>query len=371
MKTKSYLTLFGAFLEMSKVLFIDRDGTLVEEPADKQVDKLEKIRLMPGVIASLLDLKSQGYRFVMISNQDGLGTESFPEVDFQTCHDFIIRLFKSQQIEFDEVFICPHLENDFCDCRKPRTGLLTQFLAANTLDLTHCAVVGDRESVLLLAKAIGVQGIRVSASGSDHSWENVLATLSAQSRSATDQRITCETDVTASVNLDAPTPVAINTGIGFYDHMLEQIAKHGGFGLTLRCQGDLVVDEHHTVEDTAIVFGRTLRAALGSKRGIARYGFLLPMDESEARVSLDLSGRAFCRFDGKFPRNRVGELPTEMVSHFFQSFADSLGATLHISVSGENTHHMVEACFKAVGRTLRQAIRVENNELPSTKGVLN
>jgi len=356
---------------MSKVLFIDRDGTLIEEPADKQVDKLEKIRLMPGVITSLLALKSLGYRFVMISNQDGLGTDSFPEVDFNSCHDFIMSLFRSQQIEFDEVFICPHFADDYCDCRKPKAGLITQFLASNTLDLAHCAVIGDRESDLLLAKAIGVQGIQVSASDSGHSWENVLATLSVQSRTATNLRTTRETHVTATINLDSSMPVTINTGIGFFDHMLEQIAKHGGFGLNLQCDGDLFVDEHHTVEDTAIVFGRTLRAALGSKRGISRYGFLLPMDESEARVSLDLSGRAFCKFDGNFPRDRVGELPTELVSHFFQSFADALGATLHLSVTGENTHHMVEACFKAVGRTLRQAMRVESNELPSTKGVLN
>jgi imidazoleglycerol-phosphate dehydratase/histidinol-phosphatase len=356
---------------MLKILFIDRDGTLIEEPEDKQVDSLEKIKLMPGVISSLHSLSKLGYRFVMVSNQDGLGTDSFPEENFQVCQNFLLELFQSQKIEFEDVFVCPHWDHDNCDCRKPRTGLLTQFLAANTLDLVNCAVVGDRQTDMEFAEHLGLRGIPVSLDNAEQTWADVVTVLTPNQRIASDKRVTHETSVEVSVNLDQTTPIAIDTGLGFFDHMLEQIAKHGGFALRLKCVGDTNVDEHHTIEDTAITLGKALRLALGEKRGIARFGYLLPMDESEARVSLDLSGRAYCKFDGDFPRDRVGQLPTEMVRHFFQSLADSLGATIHISVVGENTHHMVEACFKAVGRTLRQAIQIENDNLPSTKGVLS
>ena len=301
-----------------KVLFIDRDGTLIEEPHDNQVDSLDKVRLVRGVIPALLELASHGYRFVMVSNQDGLGTDSFPLEHFETCHQHVVTLFESQGIVFDETFICPHFDGDGCDCRKPRTGLLTRFLARNHLDSTRSAVIGDRKT-----------------------------------------------------DLDAEGRIEVETGIGFFDHMLEQIAKHGGFSLVLRCDGDLHVDEHHTVEDVAIVLGNALRKALGDKRGIGRYGFLLPMDESAATVALDLSGRASFVFDAPFPREAVGEMSTEMVSHFFRSLAESLGAALHVSVRGENTHHMVEACFKGVGRSLRQAIRQDGAELPTTKGTLS
>ena len=351
-----------------KVLFIDRDGTLIEEPADNQVDALDKVKLLAGVIPALNQLADSGYRLVMVTNQDGLGTASFPEDDFRLCQDFVLDLFASQGILFDEVFVCPHRSEDACDCRKPRTGLLTNFLATTDLDTKRSAVIGDRQTDLQMAEKIGVPGFLIS---SDSGWAEVCSALNGQSRQASVERNTKETVIEATVNLDASGPISISTGIGFYDHMLEQIAKHGGFSLQVKCNGDLEVDEHHTVEDTAICLGAAIRGALGDKRGIGRYGFLLPMDESESKVSLDLSGRPFFVFKGEFPRNQVGGLPTELVKHFFQTLSDSLGAALHIEVCGENTHHMVEACFKSVGRALRQAIRLEGSELPSTKGTLN
>ena len=356
---------------MQKILFIDRDGTLIEEPADKQVDTLHKIRLLPDVIAALQRLQNMGYRLVMVSNQDGLGTSSFPQADFDICQQHTLALFESQGIQFDEIFICPHLPDDGCDCRKPATGLLTRFLASNDIDTTLSAVIGDRETDMALADKLGIRGLLIGNDEPALSWNDICAALTPGERTAEAKRDSLETKVQVNVNLDATAPLKIDTGIGFYDHMLEQIAKHGGFSLDVRCQGDLQVDEHHTIEDTALTIGAALRSALGDKRGIARFGFQLPMDESEASVSLDLSGRPFLVFDGRFPRERVGEMPTELVAHFFQSFADSLGATLHISVKGSNTHHMVEACFKAVGRALRQAIYVESDELPTTKGRLS
>jgi imidazoleglycerol-phosphate dehydratase/histidinol-phosphatase len=355
-----------------KILFIDRDGTLNVEPEDHQVDALEKVQLVPGVVPALLALKAAGFRFVLVSNQDGLGTDSFPEADFRVCHEHIMSLLASQGIEFDETFICPHLASDNCDCRKPKTGLLSRFLAQTSLDWQTSAVIGDRETDLRLAENIGIRGFLIDPDGGfDTSWDGIRSKLIARERAAQVARKTRETDIAVSVNLDETGPVRISTGIGFYDHMLEQIAKHGGFSLVLNCVGDLKVDEHHTVEDTAICLGQALKTALGDKRGIARYGFLLPMDESEARVALDLSGRAAFRFKGKFSRDVVGELPTELVPHFFQSLAEALGAALHIKVKGDNDHHMIEACFKSVGRALRQAIRLEGDEMPSTKGVLS
>ena len=356
---------------MTKILFIDRDGTLIEEPADKQVDALHKVRLMPDVISALRRLQHRGFRLVMISNQDGLGTSSFPQADFDACQEHVLALFSSQGIHFDEIFICPHLAEDGCDCRKPRTGLLTRFLASNEIDTSLSAVIGDRETDMALAEKLGIRGLQVGTAQAALSWDDICVTLTPGARTGQAKRRTRETTVQVNVNLDATAPSKIDTGIGFYDHMLEQIAKHGGFSLEVQCLGDLQVDEHHTIEDTALTIGKALRIALGDKRGIARFGFQLPMDESEARVSMDLSGRPLLVFDGSFPRDRVGQMPTELVEHFFRSFADSLGATLHVSVKGSNAHHMVEACFKAVGRALRQAIHQEGNELPSTKGVLS
>jgi len=354
-----------------KILFIDRDGTLIEEPEDFQVDAIEKIRLVPNVIPSLLELARYGYRFVLVSNQDGLGTPSFPQADFDTCQQHTLNIFTTQGIHFDEIFICPHLADDNCACRKPRTGLLTRYLAATDINLALSAVIGDRSTDMALAGRIGVRGLLVNADdAATLAWPEIVELLCHSDRVATVRRNTNETSISVSVNLDSTRNTRIDTGIGFYDHMLEQIARHGGFGLLLECDGDLNVDEHHSVEDTAICLGSALRSALDNKFGIGRYGFLLPMDESEAKVALDLSGRASFKFSANFPRDRVGELPTEMVEHFFRSLAESLGAALHIAVQGENTHHMVEACFKSVGRVLRQAIARTGTELPSTKGTL-
>ena len=354
-----------------KILFIDRDGTLIHEPEDFQVDALDKVRLVDRVIPSLLEIAAHGYRFVMVSNQDGLGTTSFPQADFDGPHALVMQLFESQGVVFDEVLICPHLPEDGCACRKPRTGLLTRFLAAHDLDLAASAVVGDRQTDLELAAQIGVRGLLVNCDAPGVlTWPEIVDLLCHSERQADVTRNTNETRIRASVNLDSPRGTSISTGIGFFDHMLEQLAKHGGFGLDLTCEGDLDVDEHHTVEDVAICVGTALRQALGNKYGIGRYGFLLPMDESEARVALDLSGRASFRFEGTFPRDHVGALSTEMIEHFFRSLSESLGAALHISVNGENTHHMVEACFKSVGRCLRQAFRKDGTDLPSTKGAL-
>jgi imidazoleglycerol-phosphate dehydratase/histidinol-phosphatase len=354
-----------------RILFLDRDGTLNEETADEQIDSLEKIRLMPGVVPALLELKAAGFAFVMVTNQDGLGTPSFPQEHFERAHRFILELFGSQGIEFDAVYICPHFKREDCTCRKPKIGMVREYLAAQTIDKTHSYMVGDRDTDMEFAANLGVQGLRIRLDGAAHeTWPAIAQRIIGQTRRAHVHRKTKETDIHIDVDLPPQAPPAIVTGLGFFDHMLEQIAKHGGFALDLRCSGDLHIDEHHTIEDCALALGSALRQALGDKHGIARYGFLLAMDEAEAQVALDLSGRPFFVWEGRFNRERVGELPTELVPHFFRSLAESLGAALHISVRGDNSHHMIESCFKAVGRSLRQAIRLEGRDLPSTKGAL-
>jgi imidazoleglycerol-phosphate dehydratase/histidinol-phosphatase len=356
---------------MTPTLFIDRDGTLVEEPPDQQVDRIDKIRLMPGVMPALAALRDAGYRLVMVTNQDGLGTPSFPEAAFRESHEFILALFASQGIGFDAVLVCPHRAEDGCDCRKPRTRLVDEYLAHSPLDPARSAVIGDRATDLELARNLGLAGLKVQLGGAtDFTWPAIARCLTERHRRAELTRKTRETEIRVRVDLDAETPVRVATGIGFFDHMLEQVARHGGLALELECRGDLHIDEHHTVEDSALALGQALRQALGDKKGIARYGFLLAMDEAEAQVALDLAGRAYFLFEGGFHREAIGGLPTELVPHFFRSLADALGAALHLTVRGENTHHMVESCFKGVGRTLRQAFRLEGTELPSSKGVL-
>ena len=354
-----------------RILFLDRDGTLNEETPDEQIDSLEKVRLMPGVVPALLELKQAGFAFVMVTNQDGLGTPAFPQERFERAHRFILELLASQGIEFEAVCICPHFKPEDCDCRKPRIGMVKEYLAAHTIDKTRSYMIGDRDTDMEFATNLGVQGLRITLHGPvTHSWPAITQRIMGEARRAQVHRQTKETDIHIDLDLSREGPSNIVTGLGFFDHMLEQIAKHGGFSLDLRCSGDLRIDEHHTVEDCALALGAALREALGDKRGIARYGFLLAMDEAQAQVALDISGRPFFVWEGRFNRERVGELPTELVPHFFRSLAESLGCALHISVRGENSHHMIESCFKGVGRSLRQAIRLEGADLPSTKGML-
>ena len=351
-------------------LFIDRDGTLIEEPADEQVDSLEKIKLCPGVVEALQALERAGFALVLVSNQDGLGTSSFPTEAFRKPHEFMRELFASQGIRFERELICPHLPSDGCECRKPRIGLFKDYIAGNAINPERSFVIGDRETDLELAKNLGLPGIRIDHTSDEENWNGIRRRLTSLPRKASVKRKTKETDIEITVDLDDASCLEVSTGLGFFDHMLEQIAKHGGFSLKLRCEGDLHIDEHHTVEDTALALGEALRRALGSKIGIGRYGFTLPMDESLAQAAIDLSGRSYFVFEGEFGRGSVGELPTELVPHFFRSLTDSLGAALHLSVKGENTHHMIEACFKATGRALRQGFNVAGSDLPTTKGVL-
>lgn len=352
-----------------KIAFLDRDGTLIREPSDEQVDRLDKIELVRDVVPALLRLRDAGYRLVMVSNQDGLGSHAFPQTDFERVQEFVLALFASQGIEFSDVFICPHLPEDRCGCRKPQRGILGDFLQRVRIDADRSFVVGDRDTDLELAANLGVRGYRIRDSHSDGWLELVREVLDMPRRSAVNRQ-TRETSIAVSVDLDRENPIEVKTGIGFFDHMLEQIAKHGGFSLELTCTGDLHVDEHHTVEDTALALGQALREALGDKRGIGRYGFTVPMDEAQAQAAVDLAGRPYLIFEGRFPREQVGQMPTELVPHFFRSLADSLGAALHLTVRGENSHHMIEACFKATGRALRQALARDGRALPSTKGVL-
>lgn len=369
-----------------KWLFVDRDGCLIEEPADEQVDRLDKVKLMPDVIPALRRIVAAGYGLVMVTNQDGLGTAAFPRADFEAPQNWLLDLLASQGIVFHEVLVDASFAHQQRDTRKPGTGLVRHYLADDGWSREASAMVGDRDSDMQFAANLGVRGLRVGPQG--QSWTTVAHTLCDRPRTACVERGTRETAITVTLDLDAPPAATISTGIGFFDHMLEQLPRHGGFALTLHCRGDLEVDEHHSVEDCALALGQALRQALGDKRGIGRYGFtpdgeptqetdargkhgfMLPMDETLAQAALDLSGRAYFVLDGTFPREHVGGLSTDMVEHFFHSLCQSLGANLHLRVRGDNTHHMVEACFKVVARCLRQAIRVEGDALPSTKGVL-
>ena len=352
---------------MRKILFIDRDGTLIQEPADFQIDALEKFQMVEHAISALLQLKDAGYRFVMVSNQDGLGTLSFPEADFWPSQNLLLQILSSQGIVFDDILIDRSFAHEHTLTRKPGLGMLVGYLKDSEVWWQQSAVIGDRETDLQLAQNLGCRGFRLQ---DGCSWPDIVAELLGAPRTAQVTRRTNETDIQVSVNLDAQSPLQVATGIGFFDHMLEQLGKHGGFSLQLSCKGDTHIDEHHTVEDCAIALGQALKQALGDKFGIARYGFSLPMDEAAATVRLDISNRGLFRFEGRFPREAVGTLPTELVPHFFQSLSEAAGLTVHMEVTGENTHHMIEACFKAFARTLRQAIARTDTALPSTKGAL-
>lgn len=347
------------------ILLIDRDGTLIEEPTDFQVDSLSKVRFKNGVIPSLLTLKEAGFRFVMITNQDGLGTPSFPKERFQACHAFILEVLSSCGISFEQVLICPHFESDNCNCRKPKTALLDDFFQNNPKE--NIWVIGDRESDKNLAKNLNVSFFQINE---ENSWDQVAQSLLLLQRQARVLRHTKETRIELTLMIDSAQDSVISTPIPFFTHLLEQVAKHGGFYLELKATGDVDVDDHHLIEDTAIALGEGINKALGNKQGIERYGFTLPMDESYASIAMDIGGRRFCDFQGQFTREYVGQMATEMVPHFFKSFADGLCAAIHIKTQGENHHHMIEACFKVLGRALRQAMKKTGNALPSTKGCL-
>ena len=358
------------------VLFIDRDGTLIEEPADCQIDSYEKLRLVPGIIPALSRLRDAGWDFIMVSNQNDLGGPNFPVESFQGPHDLLLHILESQGITFKDVFVDPHPPGpNQPDTRKPGIGMVRHLLKDRTIDWDRSMMVGDRLTDREFGDNLGIRTYLLQSSmgqaGPDAvSWERIAHELANRPRQAVVDRNTSETQIHVEVDLDRTGQIEVSTGVGFLDHMLDQLAKHGGFSLSVRCDGDLHIDEHHTVEDTALAIGQAIDEALGDRRGIGRYGFTAPMDEAQASAALDLSGRPFLKFECDFDREMVGDLPTEMVEHFWRSFAESLRATLHLSVTGKNTHHKIEVGFKAVARALRQALRVEGTELPSTKGVL-
>ncbi|WP_115527669.1 MULTISPECIES: bifunctional histidinol-phosphatase/imidazoleglycerol-phosphate dehydratase HisB [Xanthomonas] len=375
---------------MTPILFVDRDGTLITEPADYQIDAYEKLRFVDNVIPAMLKLRDAGYQFVIVTNQDGLGSESYPRVAFDGPNNLMLQIFSSQGIEFREVLIDCSWPADNAPTRKPGVGLMVPYLQDRNIDWARSAMVGDRLTDIQFAQNLNIRGfqLRTDEFGGDWDWPGIAHELADAPRRAVVQRNTKETKIRVELDLDRVAEPHTATGLPFFDHMLEQIGKHGGFALDIRADGDLHIDEHHTIEDTGLALGQALREALGNKRGIGRYGFdpaespwlaagegaqhgfTLPMDETIASAALDFSGRPYFVFDGEFKRERVGDMPTELVPHFFRSICDASGLNLHLSVRGENDHHKVEACFKALARALRQAIRREGTALPSTKGAL-
>ncbi len=353
---------------MTRILFIDRDGVLIEEPADFQIDSYEKFRLVEGVIPSLLRLRDAGFEFVMVTNQDGLGTASFPRERFEGPHRLLLQILTSQGLRFREILIDESLPAENKPTRKPGIAMALHYLRDRSIDLAKSAMVGDRETDMQFATNLGVRGFRLGPG--HHTWAEIAHLLVDAPRIATVERKTKETKIRVVLDLDRVAEPKAHTGLGFFDHMLEQLGKHGGFALDVTCEGDLHIDEHHTIEDTALALGQALKEALGDKRGIGRYGFTVPMDETHASAALDFSGRPYFVFEGAFPREQVGGMPSELVPHFFRSLCETSGINLHLSVRGENTHHMIEACFKATARALRQALKREGADLPSTKGVL-
>ena len=359
-------------MKLQRILFIDRDGTLIEEPADEQIDAFEKLKFTKGVFRNLGFIRSKlDFRFVMVSNQDGLGTDSFPEETFWPVHNFILQTLEGEGITFDEILIDPHFPEDHHPNRKPGTGMLTHYLEhPETYDLANSFVIGDRETDRKLAENMGCKALILGENGL--TWDGIAELLFAGERTAEVTRTTKETDIHVAVNLDGTGKCDISTGLGFFDHMLEQIGKHGMMDLTIRTRGDLHVDEHHTIEDTAIALGECLLRALGDKRGIERYGYCLPMDDCLCQVALDFGGRPWLVWDAEFRRERIGEMPTEMFLHFFKSLSDAARMNLNIKAEGTNEHHKIEGIFKALARALKMAVRrdIYHYELPSTKGLL-
>ncbi len=354
-----------------KVLFIDRDGTLIHEPADEQIDSFEKLRFVEGVFRNLSFIrKNLDFRFVMVSNQDGLGTSSFPEDTFWPVHNFILQTLEGEGITFDDIKIDRHFPEDNHPDRKPGTGMLREYLESDEYDIANSYVIGDRDTDRQLAENLGCKALILGQEGMN--WERIAELLFAGERTAEVRRTTKETDIHVLLNIDGTGQCDISTGLGFFDHMLEQIGRHGMMDLTVRTQGDLHVDEHHTIEDTALALGECILKALGDKRGIERYGYCLPMDDCLCSVALDFGGRPWLVWNAEFHRERIGEMPTEMFLHFFKSLSDAARMNLNIKAEGTNEHHKIEGIFKALARALRMAVRrdIYHYELPSTKGTL-
>ncbi len=352
-----------------RVLFIDRDGTILQEPADEQIDSFDKFRFVPGVIRNLYFLRTHlDFAFVMVSNQDGLGTSSYPEDTFWPTHNLMLQTLKDEGVEFDEILIDRSFPQDQLPTRKPGTAMLTHYMQGG-YDLEHSYVIGDRETDAQLAQNLGCHALILSES---LTWDKIAEILFAGERVASVHRITKETDIDLTLNLDGTGKCEVSTGLGFFDHMLEQIARHGNIDMQLKVKGDLQVDEHHTIEDTAIVLGQCIHEALGNKRGIERYGYTLPMDDCLCSVALDFGGRPWLVWNTCFHRERVGDVPTEMFLHFFKSLSDAAHMNLNIKAEGDNEHHKIEGIFKAFARSLRMAVRrdIYHYQLPSSKGVL-
>lgn len=365
---------------MRKALFIDRDGTIIKEPADEQIDSLEKLEFVPGVITALHSLMGRGFELVMVSNQDGLGTSSFPEETFWPAHNKMLTTLKGEGVTFDDQLIDRSFPADNAPTRKPRTGMLGKYMSGE-YDLSECYVIGDRATDVELAANLGCKAILVAARTDDNcrgcelvtdDWAEIARHILGSGRRACIERSTSETSIAVSVDLDGHGESAIDTGLKFFDHMLWQIPHHASVSLKVACKGDLEVDEHHTIEDVAITLGEAIHEALGSKQGIERYGFVLPMDECRAMVLIDFGGRIDFSWDVEFTREYVGDTPTEMFEHFFKSLCAAMRCNLHISARGDNNHHLIEGVFKAFARALRAAVRrdVFSYELPSSKGVL-
>lgn len=362
---------------MKKILFIDRDGTLViEPPIDYQLDSLEKLEFYPGVFQWLSKIVTElDYELVMVTNQDGLGTDAFPEDTFWPTHNKIMQAFKNEGIEFKEVLIDKSFPEDNAPTRKPRTGLLNAYIHGN-YDLENSFVIGDRATDIELANNLNAKGIFIGETNIDavlctKNWSEIYQYLKAIPRKATVTRTTKETDITITVNLDGNGIHQLHTGIGFFDHMLQQIAKHGTIDLEVNVKGDLEIDEHHTIEDVAITLGEAFLKALGRKKAIERYGFLLPMDDCLAQVAIDFGGRPWLVWHTEFKREMIGEMPTEMFMHFFKSFSDSAKCNLNIKAEGDNEHHKIEAIFKAFAKAIKMAVSKTNNySIPSTKGTI-
>ena len=356
---------------MKRLLFIDRDGTLIEEPADEQIDDFAKLKFTKGVFRNLNFIRQHtDFEFVMVSNQDGLGTDAFPEDTFWPVHNFILQTLEGEGISFDEILIDPHFPEDNAPTRKPNTGLVEKYMNDPDYDIANSYVIGDRETDRKFAENIGCKSLILSDEGM--SWDKISELLFAGERTAEVKRTTKETDIHVKVNLDGTGQCDISTGLGFFDHMLEQIGKHGSIDLLIHTKGDLEVDEHHTIEDTAIALGECILTALGNKRGIERYGYCLPMDDCLCSVALDFGGRPWLVWDAEFHREKIGEMPTEMFLHFFKSLSDAAKMNLNIKAEGQNEHHKIEGIFKALARSLKMAVRrdIYHYELPSTKGLL-